>query len=413
MPPPNTGLSPAALAAGAVPKSARDPRIDLFRGLALVMIFINHVPGNPYEALTIRNLGFADAAEAFFLMSGIAAGLAYTPRFIARDRVRHGLWRAIAPLWKRAWSLYVVQLLLSAVALGIFAAAFQITTEAAFLTKINMRQVFQNPTQSVIGIPLLTHQFGYVNILPAYSVLLVCAPAAIMLGLRWPCLLLALSLVLWLLTGVFRLNLPNYPNPGGWFFNPLAWQAIFVCGLLVGLSQRQGYRFFPNSQALFWLSAAVLLGVLAWRYVPGLGRFLNLQMHHMREAGVPFNITSHDKTYLSAPRFVHILAVGYFLSQLQTVTRLSAHAVASPVRLIGRHGLLVFASGTVLALICQVAMMARPDAQWMPWVLPVVGTAALYAIAWIAEISRQVLAASADPKPAPVSLKAPTAEATP
>ena len=69
MPPPNTGLSPAALAAGAAPKSARDPRIDLFRGLALVMIFINHVPGNPYEALTIRNLGFADAAEAFFLMS--------------------------------------------------------------------------------------------------------------------------------------------------------------------------------------------------------------------------------------------------------------------------------------------------------------------------------------------------------
>lgn len=126
---------------------------------------------------------------------------------------------------------------------------------------------------------------------------------------------------------------------------------------------------------------------------------------------MPFNITSHDKTYLSAPRFVHILALGYFLSQLQTVTRLSAHALASPVRLIGRHGLLVFASGTVLALICQVAMMARPEAQWMPWVLPLVGTAALYGIAWIAETSRQVLAAPAEP--APVSLKAPTAEATP
>lgn len=169
MPQPSTGLSPAARSLGSAPtaKPARDPRIDVFRGLALVMIFINHVPGNPYEALTIRNLGFADAAEAFFLMSGIAAGLAYTPRFIERDRLRHGLWRAVAPLWKRAWSLYLVQIMLSAVTLGIFAAAFQITTEAEFLTKINMRQVFQNPTQSVIGIPLLTHQFGYVNILPA------------------------------------------------------------------------------------------------------------------------------------------------------------------------------------------------------------------------------------------------------
>jgi len=90
----NVGLSSAAVSAGSarIGKAPRDPRIDVFRGLALIMIFINHVPGNPYEYLTIRNLGFADAAEAFFLMSGIAAGLAYTPRFIERDRLRHGLW---------------------------------------------------------------------------------------------------------------------------------------------------------------------------------------------------------------------------------------------------------------------------------------------------------------------------------
>ncbi|SFH32238.1 OpgC family protein [Sulfitobacter dubius] len=391
----NPGLPPAAAAVGTVRvgKAPRDPRIDVFRGIALVMIFINHVPGNPYEYLTIRNLGFADAAEAFFLMSGIAAGLAYTPRFIEKDRMSHGLWRAIAPLWKRAWSLYVVQIALSAVALGIFAAAFQITTQAEFLTKINMRQVFQNPTQALIGIPLLTHQFGYVNILPAYSVLLVCAPAAIMLGLRRPRLLLALSLTLWLVTGIYRLNLPNYPNPGGWFFNPFAWQAIFICGLLVGLSQRQGYRFFPQSRALFWLSVTVLLGILAWKYVPGLGQFLNLQMHHLREAGVPFNLTSHDKTYLSAPRFIHILALGYFLSQLPTVTRMAAHRMASPFRLIGQHGLLIFASGTVLALFCQTLMLAKPEAVWMVWVLPVLGTGALLGIAWIAEASRRVLSA--------------------
>lgn len=394
----NVGLSPAAVSAGSarIGKAPRDPRIDVFRGLALIMIFINHVPGNPYEYLTIRNLGFADAAEAFFLMSGIAAGLAYTPRFIERDRVRHGLWRAIAPLWKRAWSLYLVQIALSAIALAVFAGAFQITAQAEFLTKINMRQVFQNPTQALIGIPLLTHQFGYVNILPAYSVLLICAPAAIILGLRWPRILLTLSLTLWLFTGVFRLNLPNYPNPGGWFFNPFAWQAIFVCGLLVGLSQRQGHRFFPASKVLFSLSIAVLLGILAWKYVPGLGKYLNLQMHTLREAGVPFNLTSHDKTYLSAPRFIHILALGYFLSQLPSVTRLAGHRVAGPFRLIGQHGLLIFASGTVLALVCQTLMLAQPNAVWMVWVLPALGTAALFAIAFIADVSRRILSAPAE-----------------
>ena len=43
----------------------RDHRLDIFRGLALMMIFINHVPGNVFEHLTSRNFGFSDAAEAF------------------------------------------------------------------------------------------------------------------------------------------------------------------------------------------------------------------------------------------------------------------------------------------------------------------------------------------------------------
>ena len=50
----------------------------MFRGLALVMIFINHVPGTVFEAYTNRNFGFSDAAEAFVFMSGVAAGLAYS-----------------------------------------------------------------------------------------------------------------------------------------------------------------------------------------------------------------------------------------------------------------------------------------------------------------------------------------------
>ena len=58
------------------PSRPRDPRIDAFRGLALMMIVIDHMPGNPWETITVRNIGFSDAAEAFFVMSGIAAGIA-------------------------------------------------------------------------------------------------------------------------------------------------------------------------------------------------------------------------------------------------------------------------------------------------------------------------------------------------
>ena len=57
--------------------NGRDHRIDFFRGLALVFIFWDHIPGNPLANLTVRNFGFSDAAEIFVFLAGYAAVLAY------------------------------------------------------------------------------------------------------------------------------------------------------------------------------------------------------------------------------------------------------------------------------------------------------------------------------------------------
>ena len=67
-------------------------QIDLFRGLALVMIFINHVPDNPLVVLTSANYGFSDAAEAFVLMAGIAAGLVFWRKAEAEGTEGRGRW---------------------------------------------------------------------------------------------------------------------------------------------------------------------------------------------------------------------------------------------------------------------------------------------------------------------------------
>jgi hypothetical protein len=72
------------------PKSARDPRIDFLRGLALITIFIDHVPANPFNLLTMRNFGFADAAELFVVLAGISSMLAYGSGF-ERKGARSGL----------------------------------------------------------------------------------------------------------------------------------------------------------------------------------------------------------------------------------------------------------------------------------------------------------------------------------
>ena len=65
----------------------RDTRIDVFRALALITIYVNHIPGTVYEHFTHRNIGFSDAAEAFVLISGVAVGLAYGMKFGPGNRL--------------------------------------------------------------------------------------------------------------------------------------------------------------------------------------------------------------------------------------------------------------------------------------------------------------------------------------
>ncbi|WP_252724687.1 OpgC domain-containing protein, partial [Acinetobacter baumannii] len=56
---------------------ARDPRVDVFRGLALLVIFIDHVAGNWLTRVTPSAMGLSDAAEYFVLLAGFSAAIAY------------------------------------------------------------------------------------------------------------------------------------------------------------------------------------------------------------------------------------------------------------------------------------------------------------------------------------------------
>lgn len=213
----------------------RDQRLDLFRGLALVMIFVNHAPGTLYESWTSRNFGFSDAAEAFVLMSGIAAGLAYSPQFRFAP-----FWPGIARVWARARTLYLVHIATTLLALGTFAAAALWWGVTSPLGTNNIGPIFEKPLAAMIGLPLLTHQLGYFNILPLYCLMLLITPLLLMAGRRHPWPVILGSILLWIVAGQWRINLPNYPNPGGWFFNPLSWQLLFVVGLFSGVAMREG-----------------------------------------------------------------------------------------------------------------------------------------------------------------------------
>lgn len=360
-----------ALLAGPAPllPGARDERLDMFRGLALVMIFINHVPGTVFEAYTNRNFGFSDAAEAFVFMSGVAAGLAYSGAFLKKLP----LWLAVTRPWARARQLYFVHLTLTFIFLGTFAAAAKFFGLYELLETNNLKAMAREPLAVLIGIPLLTHQFGYLNILPLYLTLLLVTPLLIVAGLKKPYWLVAGAVLLWFLAGTLRLNFPNYPNSGGWFFNPLSWQLVFVIGLVAGLGMKVGRRAFPTHPAAFLIALGLVVLSFLWMKVQPVGALGNGALRWFWEVGAPFHIHSFDKTFLSLPRLVHALALFYVLASIPAMQAIAASRWTSPLRAMGRQGLAVFATGTALSLLFQAVKAGVPESLLTDAAILVVG----------------------------------------
>jgi hypothetical protein len=312
------------------------------------MIFINHVPGTAYEEWTTRNFGFSDAAEGFVLMSGIAAGLAYSADFRAAS---HRLWSGVARVWRRVWTLYLVHILTTFAALAAASAVALWLGNSESLFENQMKWVWMDPLRTFVGLMLMTHQFGYVNILPLYLTLLAVTPLLLFLAWRWPLWLLAGSVALWLAAGYFRFGPPNFPSSGVWFFNPLTWQILFVTGLVTGTLLKDGRRLVPIRLWLQLLTGAFLIYAAVSAQVPAVSRMTGHTLWLAKETfHLPWNITAFDKTYLTAPRLLHILALAYFLSSFGFIRRACGTFLGAPFALLGRQALPVFALGTVLCI---------------------------------------------------------------
>lgn len=380
----------------------RDGRIDVLRGLALVMIFINHVPGTVFETLTNRNFGFSDAAEAFVMISGISAALAYSGGL-----ERGPLWPGIAKIWRRVWTLYLVHLFLSFWAIAIVFATWRFGGSITLALKDNFQFLLSDPYGVLIGVPTLGHQFGYVNILPMYAVLLLATPALLLAGSRWPLRTLAGSVALWFFAGVTRFDLPAYPLPGGWFFNPFAWQVLFVTGLLTGLAMKRGSRFVPVWRPLVVLAWGFVVLAVVWLKWDTLGSFMNRNLGWASVNGVPWLFVAFDKTYVSLPRLLHVLALAYAVSTIPGFRRFADNAVVAPLAVMGRQALPVFAMGTLLSFVARaVKEIALVPSTGLDLTLVAGGIAAMILFAAFLDRKRQKPAAANVGRDLPVPARA-------
>ncbi|MBN2629909.1 MAG: OpgC domain-containing protein [Rhodobacteraceae bacterium] len=363
----------------------RDFRIDLLRGIALVMIFINHVPGTIWENFTSRNFGFSDAAEAFVLMSGIATGLAYGPAFL---RGRPKLAEALRP-WRRAVTLWWVHVLAVFCIVALFALTIDQPGVEAMAQMRSILPAVEHPAAMMAPLVLLGHHFAYADILPLYVVLMVTAPAILFFAAHWPKSTMVGSLLLWLVVGVLSIKMPTWPTDYGWFFNPMAWQVLFVAGVLTGLAMRRGQRFLPVRHWPLRLAMGFVVAAAVWVQVPLVANWGGHGLWLLYEyASVPSIFTSFNKSVVSLPRLLHILALAYVVSAWPSLKTLAASPRLGVFVLLGRHSLPVFATSTVLAYIAQVTKAVEPVSVLFDTLLIATGICILVVVAHVRERQR-------------------------
>jgi hypothetical protein len=333
------------------PPASRDTRLDVYRALCLITIFVNHVPGQYLEYLTSKNFGFSDSAEAFVLISGLSAGLAYGRKFTAGRRLALSL-----KIWRRAFSLYVAHIMTSIITLAIFAGGALYFARPDLVSEINIRPLVDHTEQGFVAMVLLGHQLGYNNILSMYAAVFLMLPGVLWLHRRSAWLLLSVSATLWLLAGIFLIVPANFLDEGYWFLNPWSWQFLFVIGLVSMMHVRAGGRL-PRHPALVaaaggYVAISFLWVILSWWNVD-----LSL--------GLPAVLTGFDKTFLSVSRLVHVLALGYLVAVIPFFSRITRLRLDHPLVRIGRHSLPVFIFGTILAMVGQVLLFVTgKDPLW-------------------------------------------------
>ena len=347
--------------------TSRDHRIDWLRGLALAMIFINHMPGNWLENWTLRNFGFSDAAEAFVLLAGIASAFAYYRGFKAGQ-----VQNIATKIARRARTLYLAHLASTVAAVSIFAFAAWALQTPDYLDLIGVGPLFTDPIPGIIGILTGGHQLGYFNILPLYVVLLVMAPALMWLARRDLRLMLAVSFSLYLLAQVAGAKLPSYPAEDGWYFNPLAWQLLFAIGLMLGALRLE-------SKSLAWhpVAFAAALGYVAFSavwMVASIGGVVG-------DGYLPNAMGTLHKSNLPATRLAHVLALAYVLVHCPAWAWLNRLSAKHPLTRMGRNSLPVFCAGSLLSMAGYVVLVSTGGGIVIETVLVVTGLSMIAGLA--------------------------------
>ncbi|MCQ8847210.1 OpgC domain-containing protein [Alteromonas stellipolaris] len=215
----------------------RDLRIDLIRGYAMITICINHITWllnktyvTGFKIPSITHYGYSSAAEIFFFMSGCMVGLVY----LNKDNSSQKLLNRAFHLFKTNIFLFI-----SLVLVGLLLSSYTLS----HITYLDY--FYNNPTSSFINFIMLSYTPIFTDLLFIYTLLLLMSvPIAFVLEKSTKSFLVIIISIY-----IFSQFFPNFKlhngaaDSGLWSFNVLAYQFLFMIGILFG-SKKLIYKLF-------------------------------------------------------------------------------------------------------------------------------------------------------------------------
>lgn len=303
---PSSDFAPVA-ASAAAPVRARDPRLDFYRGIAMFIILIAHIPNDPWARWIPARFGFSDATEIFVFCSGMASAIAFGGAFLRKGWLL-GTARVLFRIWQVYWAhiglFFFVAMTMAALDLsGLF--------EKSYIESLNLQHFFDDPMPQMVGMFTLSYVPNYFDILPMYLVVLAMMPLFMALSRVGFWAVATTSVLVWLVAQTGALALPAEPwSDRQWFFNPFGWQLLFFTGFAF---MRGWIPAPPVSNTLIW--AAILFLVLSapfgsWKvflWVQAAAPDLSAAIRKMW----PLTAELRDKTDFGLFRYFHFLSLAY------------------------------------------------------------------------------------------------------
>jgi len=351
-------------------KPPRDHRLDFFRGCALVFIFIDHIPDNVLSNVTLRSFAFADAAEVFIFISGYTAALVY-----GRGLMREGGLMTTMRILRRVWQLYLAHLVLFMLFTAQVVYTVQHFNNPLYTDELRVGEFLDQPYEAFLNAVLLKFQPSLLNILPLYVALLLVFPLFLIAISIHPLLALIPSAVLYAAVQVWHVNLPGYPEDTVWFFDPFAWQFLFVIAGTFGFAAAQGRSPLPARRWIIWPAIAIAIAGAV---------FMGSDMLH-ETLGLPilWNIPLWivDKTALPPLRLASVLSLAALVGRfVPREAPLLTSRAAWPLVLCGRNSLEIFGLTILLSVLGSTLMTLAGRAVIVQLAVNLAGILIIFAI---------------------------------